>query len=151
MIAQKEKRRTPVSQTAEYALRAIVYLAGNPEEARITRDIAKHTQTPPSYLSKVLQLMVKADLLCSRRGLKGGFTLKARPSEISILDIVNAVDPLQRIDVCPLKLPEHHDQLCPLHRRLDEAMAATEEALRNTSIAEISVTPDSAEPLHKIE
>ncbi len=138
-----------ISQTAEYALRAIVFLAKMPDEAHITREIAEATRVPSGYLAKVMQTLVKADFVQSRRGLGGGFTLGRSPSGISILDVVNAVDPLQRIRTCPLKLEEHSDSLCPLHHRLDQAMAAIEQALGSTTIADILMSPDGRVPLGK--
>jgi len=136
-----------ISQTAEYALRAIAYLAKSPDEPRITREIAEATKVPSGYLAKVMQTLVKAGLVHSRRGLGGGFTLNMPPKAISILDVVNAVDPLQRILSCPLALPEHSDKLCPLHGRLDQAMADIEKVLGAATIADIMVGPEGRVPL----
>jgi len=82
------------------------------------------------------QLLAKAQLVQSRRGQGGGFTLAREPHEITIWDIVQAVDPIQRIDRCPLDV-ENHTNLCPLHRRLDQALAGVEEAFRSTSLAQL--------------
>jgi len=136
-----------ITQTAEYALRAIAYMAKSPDDPHITRDIAEATKVPCDYLAKVMQTLVRARLVRSRRGQRGGFTLERSPEEISILDVVNAVDPLQRILSCPLKLPEHRESLCPLHRRLDQAMADIEQALGNTTIADVMVGPEGRVPL----
>ena len=54
-----------------------------------------------------------------------------------MLDVVNAVDPLTRIEACPLGLQEHRGRLCALHRRLDEATALVERAFSQTSIADL--------------
>ena len=136
-----------ITQTAEYALRAIAYLAKSPDDPHITREIAEATKVPCDYLAKVMQTLVRARLVRSRRGQRGGFTLERSPEAISILDVVNAVDPLKRILSCPLKLPEHRDSLCPLHHRLDQAMADIEQAFGNTTIADIMVGPEGRVPL----
>jgi len=136
-----------ISQTAEYALRAVVCLAAAPGRSLTTREIAEITQVPVDYLSKVLQRLVRGQLVRSRRGLGGGFTLVHPPTEVTILDVVNAVDPIQRIRECPLHLEEHREGLCPLHRRLDQAMAAIEESLRNTTLAEVMSDPGNQVPL----
>ena len=136
-----------ISQTAEYALRAIAYLASGPNDPHITREIAEATKVPSGYLAKVMQTLVKAGLVQSRRGLGGGFTLDQPPQAISILDVVNAVDPLQRILACPLALPEHRDKLCPLHNKLDQAMADIEKALGAATINDILVGPEGRVPL----
>jgi len=133
-----------ISQTAEYALRAIVHMAKNPDDPHITRDIAEATKVPSGYLAKVMQTLVKARLIRSRRGQGGGLALVRPPEAISILDVVNAVDPLQRIKTCPLELPEHRDKLCPLHHRLDQAMADIERALGNAQIADITAESEGA-------
>ncbi len=136
-----------ISQTADYALRAIVHLAKDPGKPHITRAIAETTKVPGDYLSKVMQTLVKAGFVTSRRGARGGFTLSRPADEITILDIVNAVDPIQRIRSCPLDLPEHKEKLCPLHHKLDQAMADIEQALGSATIADIMVGPEGRVPL----
>ena len=136
-----------ISQTAEYALRAVAALAGNPDEPMVTQRLAEVTKVPAGYLSKVLQSLGRAGLVKSTRGVGGGFIL-ARPStEITIYDIVQAVDPLQRIRTCPLGLPAHGVRLCPLHKRLDDAMKQVEDAFRASNLAEILAEPTGSKPL----
>jgi Rrf2 family protein len=130
-----------ISQTAEYALRAIAHLAATTAGASPTTvEIAKATKVPSNYLAKVLRGLSRAGLVVSQRGPGGGHKLALDPAEISVLEVVNAVDPLRRIQACPLAL-EHHRGLCPLHRRLDSATAMVEEALGNTTIAELVPAP----------
>jgi Rrf2 family protein len=132
-----------ISQTAEYALRAVVYLAENLEGGQTTEQIAKATQIPSAYLSKVLQSLGRTSIVQSQRGLGGGFVLKAKPKNLTVLDIVNAVDPIKRITECPLGLDAHAVKLCALHRRLDEASELVERAFKNTTIAEIMADPNA--------
>ncbi len=131
------------SQTAEYALRAVVFLAAQDGAPRTTQEIARATQVPTGYLSKVMQGLGRARLVLSQRGLHGGFTLARPAAELTVLDIIQAVDPIQRIRSCPLGL-KGHINLCPLHRRLDQAMKLVEEALRQSSIAELLAEPERA-------
>jgi Rrf2 family protein len=126
-----------ISQTAEYALRAVVWLAREPNTSLGTAHIAKATKVPAGYLSRVLQGLARAGLLESSPGRSGGFRLARPPQAISVLDVVNAVDPVQRIARCPLGLAEHAGRLCPLHRRLDAAAAHVERTYAETTIAEI--------------
>ncbi len=132
-----------ISQTAEYALRAVVYLAGQGGEARTTQQIAEVTRVPAGYLAKVMQGLSRAGLARSQRGLHGGFTLATAPGKLTVLDVVNAVDPIRRIRSCPLGIKGHLN-LCPLHRRLDRAIGMVEEALRSSTIAELLTEPDRA-------
>jgi Rrf2 family transcriptional regulator, nitric oxide-sensitive transcriptional repressor len=130
-----------ISQTAEYALRAIVYLASQGGEARTVQQTAEATRVPAGYLSKVMQGLSRAGLVHSQRGLHGGFTLNTPPERLTVFDVVQAVDPLRRITSCPLGL-KGHVNLCPLHRRLDNAMALVEKALRESTIAELLAEPN---------
>jgi Rrf2 family protein len=125
------------SQTVEYALRAVIHLAHEAPAARTTAQIAEATRVPKDYLSKILQNLAKKGILTTQRGVGGGISLSRSPSELTILDVVNAVEPIERIHTCPLKLPNHGANLCPLHRRMDAAMATVEEAFRNSTLAEV--------------
>lgn len=130
-----------LSKTSEYALRAVVFLAENPAPSSPLQAIAATTQVPPGYLSKVLQQLVRAGLLTSQRGLGGGFSLARPATEMSVYEVVQAVDPISRILECPLKLPEHRKELCALHRRLDDVMEMVEHSFRLTSVADLLKTP----------
>ena len=125
------------SLTIEYAMRAMVALASGDERPVTTRQIAETMKVPQSYLSKVLQSLVRAGLVHSTRGLKGGFVLARRPEDINMMEILNSVSPHKRIETCPLDLEGHSSDLCPLHRRLDQAMAMVQEAFEGTTLAEI--------------
>jgi Rrf2 family protein len=130
------------SQTVEYALRAIVYLASRPESAQTTPQIAAITKVPADYLSKVLQGLAAAGLVRARRGRDGGFTLAVPANRLTVYDVVEAVDPIRRIKSCPLGL-KGHINLCPLHRRMDGAIAMVEQALRESTIAELLIEPNA--------
>lgn len=116
------------SQTTEYALRAMVALAES-GGALSAAQLAERTQVPPPYLAKVLQNLARGGLLQAMRGKMGGYRLSRSPTEISILDIVSAVDPIRRIARCPLGRPEHAEGLCALHHEMDEALRLVEERL----------------------
>src|SRR5438045_8564292 len=93
------------SQTTEYALRAMVHLAANTDQPQTNLQIARATRVPPPYLSKVMQNLTRAGLVHPQRGLPGGFTLSRPPDRLTIYDVVQAVDPIRRIDVWPLAPP----------------------------------------------
>jgi len=69
------------------------------------------------------------------------------PEELTILDVVNAVDPIQRINSCPLDLKTHGGHLCALHRRMDNAIMLMEDAFRSTTLAELLADPNPSVPL----
>lgn len=131
------------SDTVEYALRAVIHLAHQAPAARTTAQIAEATQVPKDYLAKILQGLAKKGIVQTQRGVGGGVSLVKTPEELTILDVVNAVDPIQRIATCPLKLPTHGTNLCPLHKRMDAAMATVEAAFRDSTLAEVLADPST--------
>lgn len=135
------------SQTVEYALRAVVHLAYLSPGACTTDQIAAATQVKRAYLAKVMQLLARKNIVRSQRGLRGGMTLAKHPDELTILEVVNAVEPVQRIMTCPLGLAAHGERLCPLHRRMDNALALVEEALGSTTLGEVLAEPTESVPL----
>lgn len=135
------------SQTVEYALRAVVYLADQAPQPRTTKQIARITRVPLAYLSKVLQGLVRHGIVASQRGVGGGVRLNRSPENLTLLEVVDAVEPIQRIRHCPLGLAAHGVQLCPLHKRLDDALASIEEAFRCTTLADLLAEPTESVPL----
>lgn len=135
------------SQTVEYALRAVVHLAHQAPSGRTTDQIAEATLVPKAYLAKVLQELRRGGIVASQRGVGGGITLVKTPDQLTILEVVNAVEPIQRIRSCPLGLVTHGVHLCPLHRRVDNAMALVEKAFKGTTLAEVLADPSRSVPL----
>jgi Rrf2 family transcriptional regulator, nitric oxide-sensitive transcriptional repressor len=138
------------SQTVEYALRAVAHLAYEAPLARTTEQVAEATRVPASYLSKVLQALVRGGIVKSQRGVGGGISLAKLPEELTILEVVNAVEPIERIKTCPLGLKSHGVRLCPLHRRIDDALAMVEAAFGSTTLAEVLAEPTHSPPLCEV-
>ena len=136
-----------LSQTVEYALRAVAHLASEAPRPLTTEQIAETTRVPKAYLSKVLQALVRGGIVHSQRGVGGGMMLTRSPRAITILDVVNAVDPINRIKTCPLGLVGHGVRLCPLHRRLDDAAQLVENSFRDTMVADLLAVPRARKPL----
>jgi len=136
-------------KTAEYALRAVVWL-GDADHCVPADPLAKRTKVPRRYLHAVLQQLGGAGLVSSQPGPGGGYRLAKHVDEITILEVVNAVAPLERIRGCPLGL-ESHTRLCPLHKKLDDAYAATEKAFRDVTIGQILRSTSKIKPLVEIE
>jgi Rrf2 family protein len=127
-----------ISTTGEYALRAAVFLAQNHPDPQTSAIISAGTKVPSGYLSKILQAMVRAELIHSQRGLHGGFNLARDSGKITVLEILSSVDSApQRIKKCPLGL-KGHVKLCPVHRLVDEAVAHAERAFSSANLAELS-------------
>ena len=135
------------SQTVEYALRAIVHLAKQPEVLQTTAQIAKATQVPAPYLSKVLQTLTGEGLVTVKRGVRGGFLLGKTPDQLTIYEVVQSVDPIQRIHTCPLELSSHRKKLCSLHKKMDSAMKSIEDVFRSTTLSDLMNSPNPSVPL----
>jgi len=136
-----------LSQTVEYALRAVVWLAERDGEAQTTQEIAAGCRMPASYLAKVMQPLARGGLVVGQRGPRGGFVLARPAGEITVLDVVNSVEPVQRIRSCPLGLNAHGSRLCNLHKVLDGVMERVELAFAEQTIGELLALPNAARPL----
>ena len=135
------------SQTAEYALRVVVHLASLDGKPATIPQIATATRVPQGYLAKVMQSLGRAGLIRSQRGFHGGSVLTRPANRITVYDTIQAVDPIRRIESCPLGIEDHGLNLCPLHRRLDQAIAMVANAFQHSSIEELAASPTSPRPL----
>jgi Rrf2 family protein len=82
-----------VSRSADYALRAMVYLARLDSPRYVpANEIANEMRTPPFLLSRILQHLVKGELLLSMKGHHGGFRLRKSPDQVSVLEIIHLID-----------------------------------------------------------
>jgi Rrf2 family protein len=82
-----------ITRQADYALRAILYLAELPPEKRAsTSQIAKEQQIPPSFLAKIISQLSVAGLINTSRGARGGVSLARSPEKINVLEVVEAID-----------------------------------------------------------
>ena len=111
------------SQTAQYALRAIVCLAIHSEGSLTVGQLASMTRVSPEYLSKVMQTLVRADLVASKPGKAGGFSLRVPPDKLSILAVIEAIDPPPAGEPYPLDIQSYGSVLRPLHQRLAQISA----------------------------
>ena len=89
------------SRSAEYAIRAFVHLAQvNEGKYAMVKNIAEQEDIPAHFLAKILQQLARKGLLRSSKGPTGGFALRVDPSEIRLLDIVEALDGLAPYQQC---------------------------------------------------
>ncbi|MFN7022700.1 MAG: Rrf2 family transcriptional regulator [Phycisphaerales bacterium] len=136
-----------LSQTTEYALRAMSWLAMTPEALVPTAQLAESTQVPPHYLAKVLQQLSAAGLIRGRRGVRGGYQLNRDPADVTLLDVVRAVTEVNRITTCPLGLDSHGSTLCPLHKKIDAAAKAVIDIYSDVTLADLVKPANGPTPL----
>lgn len=128
-----------ISQTAEYALRAVVYLMQQDGAACTRAAIADGGKIPPDYLTRVMKYLSEQGIVSIRRGPGGGYRMQASEDELTVLDVVAAVEGVPRIKQCPLGLTGH-EELCPLHAKLDEAAALVEQSFGETRVTDLIPT-----------
>ncbi len=119
-----------ISQTAEYAIRAI--------------DLGRATGIPAPYLSKILRRLVLAELLVSQKGQGGGFSLACPAAEIPFIDILNAVDVFPSDGRCAFGWGSC-DQLspCPLHGAWSRLNHQLRDWANDTNLAEVAAGAES--------
>jgi Rrf2 family protein len=82
-----------ITRQADYAMRAVMYLAEKgPDRRAATSQIAEEKHIPPSFLAKIVSQLSVAGLLQTSRGARGGVSLARLPEEISLLEVVEAID-----------------------------------------------------------
>ena len=139
-----------LSKTAEYALRVAVCLAQSPDKLAAADELAEVTKIPRRYLHKVVQDLAREGLVRSQPGPGGGYSIAKSPKQITILNVVNAVAPLERIRHCPLGLTSH-TRLCPLHRELDKVYAETEKAFSRVTLDQLLRYTNTIVPLCEVK
>jgi len=131
-----------LTRGAEYGLRAMMYLARVPEgEVASLREIGREQEIPESFLAKILQSLVHAGLAVSQRGAHGGFALARPASDITMRDVIEAVDGPISLNQCVL-WPEDCDRSgeCAVHRAWVRAQEQLMGVLDGVTIA--SLAPD---------
>ncbi|MBK6915409.1 MAG: Rrf2 family transcriptional regulator [Ignavibacteriales bacterium] len=105
------------SKKCEYGIQAILYLAAHNGKGLIVSDeIANNLNIPKEFVSKILQSLTESGIINSKKGRVGGFTLGKNPDQITLLDIVEAIDGLEVFNSCVLGFPEcSPEKPCPLH------------------------------------
>jgi Rrf2 family iron-sulfur cluster assembly transcriptional regulator len=130
------------SRSAEYAIRAFVYLASAPPDQYVmAKQIAADTSIPAHFLAKILQQLARKGFLRSSKGPTGGFCLRQPPAQVSMLDIVDTVDGLQDYQRCVSGFPECNDEApCGLHDSWKPIRSRIIEYLEGTSIADVAAS-----------
>ena len=132
-----------LTSAADYAVRAMIHLACLPEGGVALRSEIANAQTiPTSFMAKILRSLVRARLLRSSRGVNGGFTLASAPSEINMLEIVEAIEgPLSLTDCTPLPSGCVWAMDCPASSVWVRVQDSMKDTLRETNLEDLVSTP----------
>jgi Rrf2 family protein len=111
-----------LSNSCRYAIRAVIYLASQPESAGKTgiRKISQDLDLPTPFLAKILQQLAKQKILSSTKGPHGGFSILKNPQTITLFDIVNTIDGDGIFTNCVMHngscaSVDNNKKPCPLH------------------------------------
>lgn len=89
-----------ITRETDYAIRCVLYLSERPDDVVMVEEIAKAKSIPRSFLSKILQKLVKANIVKSFRGVNGGFQIAKSPKAISLLDVIEAIEGVIAMNIC---------------------------------------------------
>ena len=128
-----------ISQTAEHALRAVLYLAGHADSGAIkVGEIARALGAPRNYLSKTMHALANHGIVASTRGPQGGFLLRIPPEEIHLATLLALFDPPRASGICLLGGRPCADAApCKAHFQWKSIQEASLMPLRNTTIADL--------------
>ena len=130
-----------LTRSADYAVRAMLEIAaqGKKSGRARTHQVAQHQDIPPALLAKLIPLLVRAGLLDSQRGARGGLKLARPADQISMLEVIEAIEGPIAINRCTTT-PAQCDRVdrCAIHPIWQKAQDHLVELLRTTSLADLS-------------
>lgn len=128
-----------LSKSCEYGLRATLYLASLDRDGYVSiGTISEELEISFPFLTKIFQKLNEADLLSSRRGPKGGVALTKPADEVTLHEIVVAIDGDDLFEECVLGLPGCGEaEPCPLHDQWSDERDRLEQLFRETTLAEL--------------
>jgi len=89
-----------VTRKADYAVRCVLHLSKDPKKVSSVDEIAGAMYVPKTFLAKILQRLMKSGIVSSIRGVKGGFQLTKAPKDISLLEVIEAIQGPSAANIC---------------------------------------------------
>lgn len=129
-----------ITRASDYAVRVMIHLAGLPAGTQVRQsELSEATEVSGHFLSKVLQQLVRSGFVRSRRGSGGGFALAVPASDVSLLNVVEAMEGPVRLNQCIEEGPScDRKSWCPAHLVWAEAQAAIVKVLGSKSMASLA-------------
>lgn len=129
-----------ITRQADYAVRAVLYLARSGDQRTATSTIAEEQRIPPSFLAKIVSQLSIAGLLHTSRGARGGVTLARTPKEITLLEVIEAIDgPIQLNECVGDSGSCSFDDDCPLRPIWCDAQEDLVNKLKGTNFADMVI------------
>ncbi|HMZ08599.1 MAG TPA: Rrf2 family transcriptional regulator [Anaerolineales bacterium] len=127
-----------ITRQADYAVRAVLHLARTGETRTATSAIAEEQKIPPSFLAKIISQLSIAGLLHTSRGARGGVTLAREPKDITLLEVIEAIDGPIQLNECVGETGAcSFDDKCPLRPVWCDAQEQLVGRLKGTNFADM--------------
>jgi len=129
-----------LTREGDYGIRSVLYLARQPyKKISFVTEISDEYKIPRSFLAKILQKLVKAKIVRSYRGVKGGFSLARQAKEISVLDVLEAIEGRLSLNVCLAdKKKCDFSRHCPIHSVWANVQAKVTDVLRKSTFDDLA-------------
>jgi len=129
-----------ITRATDYAVRVTIHLATVPASTRVPGPVlAQAIGAPESFVSKILQQLVQARLVTSQRGMRGGFQLARRAADMSLLEVVEAIEGPTQLNLCLPQGPNcSRKEWCGAHPVWAKAQAALVKVLEKASVAQLA-------------
>lgn len=122
------------TKATNYALHIVLYMIKYNEAKNLSLyPLANHFDISPSYLSKILTKLVKADIIQSTPGVNGGYGLNKRKEDISLLDVIKAIEGNDSIFTCEM----NENDECKIQKAMSEAENIMDTYLKNKKLIEL--------------
>jgi len=129
-----------LTREGDYGIRSVLYLARQPyKKISFVTEISEEYKIPRSFLAKILQKLVKAKIVRSYRGVKGGFSLARQAKDISVLDVLEAIEGKLAMNICLAdKKKCDFSRNCPIHSVWASVQSKVVEVLKKSNFEDLS-------------
>jgi Rrf2 family protein len=138
------------SRSCQYALQAVLYIClhGGRDKAIKVQDISDSQHIPVHFLGKILQILVRHNILDSTKGPNGGFIMNENQDELTMLEIVRIIDGLDIFDQCGIGLKECSDESpCPIHHDYKAVKQKIRTLLNRKTIADLCIDVENGKSI----
>ncbi len=129
-----------ITREGDYGIRSVLYLARQPfKKISFVHEISEEYKIPQSFLAKILQKLVKAKIVRSYRGVKGGFSLAKPAKDITMLDVLQAIEGKLYLNICIMdKKKCSFSKHCPVSGVWVDAQSKVSEVLKKKNFEELA-------------
>ncbi len=129
-----------LTREGDYGIRSVLYLARQPyKKISFVTEISEEYKIPRSFLAKILQKLVRGKIVRSYRGVKGGFSLARQAKDISVLDVLEAIEGRMSLNICIVdRRGCEFNRHCPLHAVWMTAQAKVVEVLKKANFDDLA-------------